>query len=759
MKNVKYTQITTGYLLSYLTIAFCTLGLILILPTYPANAQTNDPKLNQQYYIFDHNIDDAWNINKGSSNTRIAIHSMAGFTTTHEDMVGRYLNPSTEWFAPELDFASEVAGIVGANSNNSIGIAGIDWHSTLKSYNVLRATQPGDDDPDATFYYDGEEYYLDLGKLDAMVNEAIQDNMDIQLFTFGVPSAKPADYDDYELANLSGVLSIGIHPIEVDLPNPRKPFWEALLDMGLDLGEDLINTIFNNDFYPPDDLTLFREKIWEFSQPTHNGVTLAPSGDLSTQEVFQEVMPANFDNYVITVGGVELQSGNYIHWSNSQAAPYVDVAAAATDIVSIEGTANNAYNTAFKSTAAATGIVGGIVGLLKAENPNLTHDDIEEIMKRTALDLETPGEDDKTGAGFVDAEAALNFVSNNDVVQKTAAGNDISVVYNAQVSSETFTMNSAYLNFSNYYPQAQQASAKLKKMKGEIFFEYQFQQPPEVWLRMTSDGIDTEVLNTGLHIYDPFDKNFRVTSVTENSFTFELYYWRVSYYDVGGNYLETINLPNFNNLTIDYTAVGQETSLPPAPEIEISGLNIYNEGTTGYWDAEVEHGQPPYNIIWRRSYDLMGPWTQVGTGTSYSQTVTHDMYLKAKVTDANNQTDEASMSISVNSCSNPPCPMPKMRADEILPETFAVENNYPNPFNPSTNIKYQIPEPSEVRLDVYNILGRRIATLVNETQTAGFYTTRFDARNLASGVYIARLQAVGQSGEQFIKELTMQMIK
>ncbi|MDX1636584.1 MAG: hypothetical protein R3281_01360 [Balneolaceae bacterium] len=149
----------------------------------PASAQTNDPKLPQQYYIFDHNIDDAWTINKGSSNTRVAIHSMAGFTSSHEDLEGaRYLNPWTEWFGPEHDYASEIAGIVGAQTDNGTGIAGIDWNSTMKSYNILRQNQPGDDHTAATFVYDNQEYYLDVGKLDAMVDQALQDGMDINVF-------------------------------------------------------------------------------------------------------------------------------------------------------------------------------------------------------------------------------------------------------------------------------------------------------------------------------------------------------------------------------------------------------------------------------------------------------------------------------------------------------------------------------------------------------------------------------------------------
>ena len=77
-----------------------------------------------------------------------------------------------------------------------------------------------------------------------------------------------------------------------------------------------------------------------------------------------------------------------------------------------------------------------------------------------------------------------------------------------------------------------------------------------------------------------------------------------------------------------------------------------------------------------------------------------------------------------------------------LPKTVELQQNYPNPFNPSTTITFGIPENGKVSLEVFDILGRKVATLINhETITAGRYTINFDARHLASGMYIYRLQA------------------
>jgi len=85
--------------------------------------------------------------------------------------------------------------------------------------------------------------------------------------------------------------------------------------------------------------------------------------------------------------------------------------------------------------------------------------------------------------------------------------------------------------------------------------------------------------------------------------------------------------------------------------------------------------------------------------------------------------------------------------DELgVPDVFALHQNYPNPFNPVTTIRFDIPQESHVRMDVYNVLGQRVRTLMNSTMQPGFHAVRWDGTNdigkpLASGMYIYRIQS------------------
>lgn len=99
---------------------------------------------------------------------------------------------------------------------------------------------------------------------------------------------------------------------------------------------------------------------------------------------------------------------------------------------------------------------------------------------------------------------------------------------------------------------------------------------------------------------------------------------------------------------------------------------------------------------------------------------------------------------------------------EIAPSTFALSQNYPNPFNPSTSISYQLPVKSFVKLEVYDVLGNKVLTLVNEEKPAGSFKVELDGISLQSGVYFYRLQAgdpSSGSGQSFVETKKMLVLK
>ena len=95
-----------------------------------------------------------------------------------------------------------------------------------------------------------------------------------------------------------------------------------------------------------------------------------------------------------------------------------------------------------------------------------------------------------------------------------------------------------------------------------------------------------------------------------------------------------------------------------------------------------------------------------------------------------------------------------------VPQTYSLEQNFPNPFNPSTRIRYNIPEQSRVKINIYNILGKEVAELANDIQSSGDYNIKWDASNLSSGFYFLTIEAISlQSKNKFIKTIKMILLK
>jgi hypothetical protein len=96
-----------------------------------------------------------------------------------------------------------------------------------------------------------------------------------------------------------------------------------------------------------------------------------------------------------------------------------------------------------------------------------------------------------------------------------------------------------------------------------------------------------------------------------------------------------------------------------------------------------------------------------------------------------------------------------------IPSDYSLIGNYPNPFNPATTIQYELPAVSRVVLNVYNVLGQLVKTLVDEIQDAGYKKIEWNASSFTSGIYFYRLEAtsLSNSGKSFTQVKKMILIK
>jgi hypothetical protein len=83
----------------------------------------------------------------------------------------------------------------------------------------------------------------------------------------------------------------------------------------------------------------------------------------------------------------------------------------------------------------------------------------------------------------------------------------------------------------------------------------------------------------------------------------------------------------------------------------------------------------------------------------------------------------------------------KLHQVTTVPLTYKMYQNYPNPFNPTTTIKFDLPKTSNVKIEIFDLLGRRVESLVNMNASAGTYVAMWNATNFASGIYFYRITA------------------
>ena len=282
------------------------------------------------------------------------------------------------------------------------------------------------------------------------------------------------------------------------------------------------------------------------------------------------------------------------------------------------------------------------------------------------------------------------------------------------------------------------------------------------------------------------------------------------------NYLNSLNIPNYGEPTSMKESISEseiinerdrlmpqiiratagllywfakEADILPKPltAVNVLGDNILYAEMTGHWYTTLTNGIAPFNYKWEMKFagnellasqkvqlsSIIKPnlppsnyWIPTGTNSPYYSTTQNpndlrDFYLRCTVTD-NTNTTKTSNEFYVIVSPDPP-PLGKEIASnnkvqsKLMEEKEINENslgNYPNPFNPTTVIKYSLKEKDKITLIVYDMIGKEVVRLVDGIQNEGEHSVSFDGGNLPSGMYVYQLK-----GNSFTINKKMLLVK
>lgn len=454
----------------------------------------------------------------------------------------------------------------------------------------------------------------------------------------------------------------------------------------------------------------------------------------------QSRAPACFSDIVFSVAASNKNNqrpdfSNYNHYVDVAAPGGTNSGVTSEDIRVITENDNASWN---YGTSFSAPLVSGVAGLMKSMRTDVRAEDIEYILKHTAIDIEDPGFDNYTGYGKINAHEAVKRLSNEYNMERNTA-----------IGGTSIQIDNSYKGFL-LYADLYNCVAKKYRIEKHVTFNETYQVTPLVWGNIS-----------GTLGVPPSNPNYQVPwcgakegTITSTGATIETYVYKCKDIFDGSTFWYPC-APS--EVEFSYTVLGKPAQPQPL-SILISSIgndqykaNVSggSENYTDYkWWYRNDDGiipkngskAPPVGVWLHNSY-----WDDKNTITfspSYSL-----FSLKCRATDSDGTTDTDIYSGGIWKGSQ--------KNQSTIPNTIVLGNNLPNPFNPTTKIKFGLPQQQKIKIDVYSITGQKIKTLVDNTMSAGYHTINWNATDangakVSSGVYIYQLRC---GNEVFTKKM------
>ncbi|OUX30197.1 MAG: hypothetical protein CBE24_06955 [bacterium TMED264] len=336
-----------------------------------------------------------------------------------------------------------------------------------------------------------------------------------------------------------------------------------------------------------------------------------------------------------------------------------------------------------------------------------------------------------------DTSYVINDLADNNICYWSVIALDV----NGAFTSNTNGQNMFIINVENNVPSV---VALMAPIEGST----QSNLTPNFAWTDSYDPDPLDIVSYNLSWWEPFSENIQSINLDTNGFTptgflldNAIYQWRIKSEDVEGT-------SSFSDTAYFYTDAFEE---PPVSFSTISPTSEANMSSTIInfkWFSTVDP-DPNDEIVYRIAYSTN--WSDTSTyvytaeieDTSMSLLLGNDLqyYWVAQAIDKDgfivSSNYNTPHTFIIGTLSN---------EEELIPDEFALHQNFPNPFNPTTNIQYDLPNEEFVNIVIFDVMGRNIRSLINEKKSAGYHRIQWDAKNdfgepVSAGMYIYIIRA------------------